>query len=388
MSKNKPVVTFVLFYVISYIAYSFTVTQQVSFLTDLGYNTSERSLILAFMAAVVILFQILLGYLSDRYATVKRFVLLGLAGYAISAFFNYNMVSRNLLLHLLLFGLTGGFYMTCYDSSDTWLMETGKDTSRYYSLIRGMGSVGWAIGSLITAAIISRFQYGGIGYATLLCVGILLLLSNSIPDAIKNKNSASKLNLGNIREIFASKKYTLTLLVFFLIFCINALNTVTIVDKMNNLGATNGDLGMKWAIQAVVELPVFFGGVWLSKYLSMYLMAAIAAVFYVIEFFLFFIVQDVGVLVWLSLFQMITFPLMLLSAKNLFFDLSPAHLKSTGQMVAFSVANGLTALLIPLYHSLITTRFGVDITLLSGVFFGIAALVLLPFAAKSKERNV
>lgn len=390
MKKQRAILLTSGYYLISFAAYAFGNTQHIPYLTQLGYSPLERSIILSGIAVVGIFLQLFIGFLSDKYRTVKRFVLVGLLLYGVFAFFFYTLEEKVFLYHLLLMALSGGFYILSLDLSDSWTLESEKNVRESYSFIRAFGSIGWALGSFLLAHVIRIWGYSGVGASILLTCIIAIILAFFLKDATKQQlktQSQTGIQIQDIKRLLSNKKYMFSILVFFLLFSINVISSYAVVDKMLLLGASNQEVGLRWTIQALIEMPIFFFGSYLLTKLKPYKLILIAGVAFIIQFTLFAITNSVSVMIALASMQLFTYPVLLLSAKTLIYDLSNEGLKTTGQMFAFSILNGFSMLVIPIICGIITTTFHVNITILFGVCLGIAALCLLPILIKLPEQK-
>jgi hypothetical protein len=74
-----------------------------------------------------------------------------------------------------------------------------------------------------------------------------------------------------------------------------------------------------------------------------------------------------------ALLQAVTFPILMVASKQLIFRESPTHLRSSGQLFALSIYNGIGASLIPLITTFLINRGGIDFALMA-----LAAMMVIP----------
>ena len=89
MEEKKQKYLYIFLYVFTYIAFSFAMTQFTPFLSKLGYNSMERGILLSSFAVMTIILQMVFGFLSDKYKTVKKFMALILLIYGSVAYLFY-----------------------------------------------------------------------------------------------------------------------------------------------------------------------------------------------------------------------------------------------------------------------------------------------------------
>ena len=76
-----------------------------------------------------------------------------------------------------------------------------------------------------------------------------------------------------------------------------------------------------------------------------------------------------------ALLQAFTFPILMVASKQLIFRESPTHLRSSGQLFAMSIYNGIGASVIPLITTFLIERGGIDFALMA-----LAGMMVIPLA--------
>ena len=85
---------------ILFVAISLFHTQLLPFLKKVGYNATQRNMIMACNALCSILFQVLFGYLCDRYKSMKKFFILSYAILLGFGIWMFSIHENHLLLHI------------------------------------------------------------------------------------------------------------------------------------------------------------------------------------------------------------------------------------------------------------------------------------------------
>ena len=151
MSKNIKRFSISIFVIFS--SYSLVITQAVPFLTDLGYSPSQRGLVLSFVGIISIVGQILMGFLSDRFGTIKKFFIYLTILMALLVGLSFLVETKNFMYHFLILGMAMGLTKILVNLYETWIMEV--DSMRDdFGFIRGFGSIGWALASLASGYLI------------------------------------------------------------------------------------------------------------------------------------------------------------------------------------------------------------------------------------------
>lgn len=152
------------------------------------------------------------------------------------------------------------------------------------------------------------------------------------------------------------------------------------------LGATNAQIGYKWTISGLVEIPVYIYGSFFVRKFGHYKLLCISAFTVTIQFILFGLSNSVLMMVMLSAFQIVTGPMMMLASRILIFEFSSDKLKSTGLLLALSVYAGLSALLMPSIGGAITNYFNVNTTIfIVSIISGLGFLLSLVLKRMGKS---
>lgn len=368
---------FISMYILSYIGFSFVMTNFTPFLSQLGYDTAQRGILLSSYAITTILFQFLFGILSDRYQTIKKIVILSLVGYALVSCLLFQQHEQALILHMLMIALSGGLVNTCCGLYDTWVLSSSQKTSEWLSFIKAFGSIGWAIGSLLSSYIVIRFSYAGIGYTVCILL-ILLLLNIHFLGDITTVVNKKKISLQDVLLLCKDKTYCLMLLILFLMYAVVIANNCTVIDKMIALGASNAQISLKWSMQSILEIPTYMIGTILLRKFQPVSLLKVSAIGISIQFLCFSFSQSITMMIVMSMFQVLSTPLILIASKTMIFKLSEPHMRGTSQLVALSIFTGISSLVVPVVSGFLCLYIGIDMTLLCAASLSLLALVLLP----------
>lgn len=367
MKRKFSVLMFVMFF-----SHALLFTQIIPFLTSVGYTALERSYIIAAHSAFSMGGQILFGYLSDRYGTIKKFVIF-LTGVILGAgLLAYNFQELNFIYHFIMMAMVAGSTRIVANLFESWLLELDS-MHQDFSYLRSFGSLGWAIASLVSGFMALRLGYGSLGiFAALLSI-VVIYVAASTEDVAKL--SVEKLKIRDLKKLFKNKRYVLLVVVFFFSYLIYTIDGITITDYIFHLNGTSEDVGIKWFVQALAEIPVLFLGTYILSNFKIKNLFKISLFILMARFILTGLSTSVWQVIAIASLQAFTFPIMLIAQKHMIFKEVPKELMSSGQMVAASLTNGFSAILAPLLSGFLSTF--LDISL---VLYVVGLLLFIPIA--------
>jgi oligosaccharide:H+ symporter len=372
--NNRLTIRFMAVFLIAYLGFTLPYTQIIPYLNHVGYSASQRGIILAGMSLVGIFGQFLFGFLSDKYRTVKKFYYATMVALVVVSGLVYAVSGNLIYYHLITVALTGGLFQIVVSLLDAWVLEINPYLVLHYGKIRAFGALGWAIGAPITAWIVNTMGYDKLGWGYLIITLLTFAISWTLKDAIKIVHSEG-IHLNDVKKLLRRKEYLVLVAILFMINVISSADMYTVIDKMIFLGATNAQVSMKWSLQAILELPLFFFGARLLVRFGGKKLLLFATAMYFIRFLGYAWASTPALLIAFSGFQLVTFPLINVSSKVLIAGESPDHLRSTGLLFATSLSFSFASFIVPLTFGFLVERFGSDATLI-----GIAISAVIPFA--------
>ncbi len=376
MNNIAPNKYFRLFYFISYLSFAFVMTNYTPFLSGLGYDEMQRGILLSSYAITTILFQVIFGVISDIKQSVKRIIIISIGLYTLTACLLYNQTEKLLGLHILLIALSGGLLNANCGMFDTWVINISEEYKKSLSFIKAFGSIGWALGSVGASYIISIISYKGMALA-LLALSVLMFFNMKILPDIDKVEKKKKVSLGEILKIFSNKKYTLLVFILLLMYSVVVANNCTVVDKLIKLGASRGEISLKWFTQSLVEIPTYIMGGIILKRFNSYNILKISCLAITIQFILFSICNNVRDMIILNIFQLFSTPLILISSKKIIDEISDKNIKGSSQLIAMSIFTGLSSMIVPAIAGTLTMKVGIDLTLLLEGLLGVIAFALI-----------
>lgn len=356
----------------------------IPYLTMLGFAPATRSLMFTIGSLIAMLFQPIIGYLCDKFKTIKKFAFIVSIIYSIVTAIIYLTTKADIFMHFALTGLAIATFRISCGMLDNWIIESGEDFVKNFGLMRAFGSIGWAFASSVTASLIDKHNYQVLVYviaASCVVVSIVELLCS---DAVKEKENS--LRASDIKSLFKNNRYVLLIVILFGIFTMQSALDITIVDKFAFINASEKEINYYWTLTAILEMPLFFLGAKLKTKFKESTLLLVAAVIYSLRFFMYSAANDVATMLIISTLQALSFPVIHLVCTSMINKQCPDNLKSTGQQVALALYSSLSALVSPMLAGILEQYFDINFALLVIGFIGIASVVLI-LLYRGKEKS-
>lgn len=354
---------FLAFFVFSYVS-----TQLIPFLKEHAFSLEQRGIVLALVAVIATIGQIVFGLLCDRYHQMKRFLLIGYLILVMSALAMV-LSSGDLFAYLLLVcAMVGGFAKIMQGLTETYLFQLDQQN---YPKLRAAGALGFTVGAIAAGQIVSLTSFPMLAIGLLIVSVLWLFFFRKLQDV----RIASNYSLKEIKKLFRNRRYLAFVFVFFMIYLIGNGDQYIVVDKMVALKASHDVIAIKWAVQSIMEVPLLLGANRLLKKVNAYTLLLVAVVMYGIKFFLYGFAQDPYFIIGITFLQVVTLPIVALVSKLIIENICESSLRSSAQLFALAIFVGLSGLLTPLISSALIDWLGYDLTL-----YVFAAANLAPFA--------
>lgn len=332
-------------YLFNYFAFATLSVNMIPFLKQLGFSSTQRGLLFAISAVFGIVLQFVIGYVCDKYKILKLVYITFEIIMLISCFFFY-MIGHTFFYYLIILCLVNGIYKILYNLSDSWILES--DNPMIFGRCRAWGAIGFTTGSLVSTFFIRNIGYENVSFFVLFggIVASICVLKLSEP---KKGTGLSKLNINDFKQLFSNKLYIWLIVLFLLINLSATADQYTTVDKLLSLEATEVQIGLKWAIQSISEVPIFILGERILKKHNAWTILIMGISLYIIKFILYGWVSSINGVLIVTTMQVITYPLITLSSRIMIADIcKESNLKTSTQLIASGIYLGLSALFSPL----------------------------------------
>ena len=359
---------------LSYFSYFLPYTLMIPWLTSLGFSQVQRSWMFAASALAAMIGQILSGFLCDRWKTLRKPYLFTLIGLVVCGWRLY--ASNSYEGPLLWAGLFGAVFRVNMGILDSWALESDPSGNLRYGVIRGYGALGSILGSVCASIISVRLGIQDIAGFVLLAGSLTLVfaLRQSEGKGLKTKQN---FQWSDVKALLKLKGYWRMILILWVIHFMSNADILTVIDKMTALGANSQLISIKWILQSLCELPLFLISSWLLKRWSARRLLQFSLAMYCLRLGLTSFASTPEMIVFISGLQLVTFPLLQISAKILIDRQVPVSLRATGQQLALGIYSGCSMMLAPLVFGGLTTVCSYDATLMITGLLGIIPALLL-----------
>ena len=263
-----------------FICIAFFNTQLIPFLKDVGYDASQRGIILAVNALFSIGLQVLFGFLCDRYKTMKKFFYVAYAFFLIFGVLMFMWTKEQFFLHLFITSMMASMVKVLTALIETWMLYLDQSE---YGKYRAIGALGLCLGSPIIGMVIDKFSYIGVVFACVAASILTILLAFKCAEVEYNE----QIDFKKMLQLFKNKKYLYMVLIYFLIYMVGTADQYVVIDKMMKLKAGATLIGIKWAVQSFMEIPFFLYAAKLLKKYSPYVLLGMGIIMYGIKFILY-----------------------------------------------------------------------------------------------------
>ncbi|MDC3416915.1 MFS transporter [Aquibacillus salsiterrae] len=309
-------------------------------LQNRGLTGTEIGWVLAIGPLASIISQPTWGYMSDKYQTVKKILIICVIGLLITSAIFLHMSTLPLLL---VFGALFYFFVAPIGAlGDSLSQRRADELGISFGTIRMWGSIGFATSSLVVGEILSAIGVDFL-FWPYLALGILaLIVCFNLTDV---KVSTNKLQLSDVNQLFKNRPFTIFLLLVMLITITHRANDSFIGIYISQLGGSERLIGISWFVGVASEALVFaFAGLWFRKFHPLIFIIA-AGLLYSIRWFLFAAIDHPAYIVGLQFLHGLTFGVFYLTAFQYVTRLIPKILQSTGHLVFVTVFFGISGII-------------------------------------------
>jgi MFS family permease len=353
----------------------------VTTLIDYGWSASAATWAMTAMAIIVMLVQPICGYISDKYLSDKKLSVLLLALAVICyLLLPFSLASGSKPIVLInMIGITiSGTQVNAL--LDAWIVGLKQEyQSINYGLIRGTGSLAYALSAQIAGAITTAFGHNarlwlGSGF---FIIAVLVALSFRSAKRISQAGGAEKTirQLGGreaFKLIFSSKQYCLLLGVSFSLLLNCSAMTTLIQLLIRDFGGTTAQIGTATAVMAASEVPLMFMMAFITKKVGFKKLLVFCSAAYAVRMFITASVGTVNGLIYVQLLQGFTYAVLVPVSMNYLSIILDERVRSTAITTYTAITMSLTGILGNLITSaLLATGFSAQSAL---IVFAISAL--------------
>ncbi|MGL9740969.1 hypothetical protein IGK23_000431 [Enterococcus sp. DIV1368c] len=358
--KNK----FQLVYFFQYALMATLMTQIVPFLTEQGYDAVQRGWFLASYSVTTMIFQIFIGYYSDRSKQIKKVAMVVSVLFVCFVITFYMLGKDILLMHLIVLAIAGGLSNTGATVLDNWVLSESEMRNNLAS-IKAIGSLGWSVMSVCIPVFIFNNNYQWLLVPFLFFLISYLYIAKTVPqtphDTKEPKEQKNEgFNLSDMYQLCKNGEFLCYTFLFFLLYLTIVANNTIVIDKLLLMDSGNTFVGLKWAIQAFCEIPAYLllnhsVTKWKNERLIF-----ISGFFLVLQFLIYATSRTPLVLLAASFLQFFTVPAFTIGSRMIISEITPINIFSSGQLLSISVYMGLSSFISPLLGGVLAQQLSLN----------------------------
>ncbi|GIO28026.1 MFS transporter [Ornithinibacillus bavariensis] len=305
-----------------------------------GLNGTEIGWVLAIGPLASIFAQPFFGYLSDKFKSVKKILLICVMGLLIFSTIFFQM---NSLISIMIVGAMFYFFTSPIGGlGDSLSQRRANEIGVSFGTIRMWGSIGFATSSLIIGEILSKYGVQYMIWPYLLFGFIAMLVVFRLQDV---KVESDPVRLKDVGVLIKNKPFLFFLIAIVFLSLAHRTNDSYIGLYITELGGSEALVGLGWFVGVASEALVFaLAGFWFRK-LHPLVFIMIAGVLYSLRWFIYGFADNPMFVISLQFLHGITFGIFYLAALDYVTRLIPKLLQSTGHLVYYAVFFGISGII-------------------------------------------
>jgi PPP family 3-phenylpropionic acid transporter len=306
---------------------------------DHGLTATKIGWLMAIGPFTALFAQPFWGYMSDKYKTVKRMVIICLVGMVASSVLLFQM--NSFLPLLFVCGLFFSFMSPIGALGDSLAQKTSSVSGTAFGRIRMWGSIGFAATSLIGGALLSRVGLDYLLYLFLVYALLTFVVVRNVSDV---NASAKPIHLKAAVNVICQPRFMWFLFLVMFVAITHRTNDIFAGLYIKELGGSESLIGLAWFVAVAAEATVFLLSPYWMRFFNEMTYLIIAAAVYALRWLLFAAAQTPTHIIWLQSIHGITFGVFYLCAFQFVTKLIPDEYRATGQLVFLSAFFGLSGI--------------------------------------------
>ena len=366
----------------------------VTTLIDYGWSDGAATGAMTIMSVIIMLTQPICGYISDNYLSEKKLSVVLLALAVVCFFllpFSLESGSRPLVLvNMIGITVTGTQVSGLLDAWIVGLKQEYKSIN--YGLIRGTGSLAFALSAQITGVVTVAF-----GHRTRLWLGGgCLILAVFAAMTFRAPRRTGQTDKGDIltpqlsgREalklIFSSNQYCLLLGVSFFLLLSNVAMITLLQLLIRDFGGTTAQVGTASALMAGSEVPMMFLMAYAMKKIGHQKLLLFSSVVYMLRMFAIALIGTVDGLIYVQFLQGFTYAVLVPVSMSYLSQIVDERVRTTAVTTYVAITSSLSGILGNLITSaLLSAGFSAQSLLIVFAFSTLIGFILTLYGAVRK----
>jgi MFS transporter, PPP family, 3-phenylpropionic acid transporter len=339
MNRNKEIWLAYLFMFVVFMPGAITAAFFPLYYKDIGYSNELYALQISLSPVVAIFSSYFWGYVSDKYQKLKVFMLvMAIAQILIISMLELFAQPIVIMITMLVFV----FFQTGFGMlTETMNMFQVRALGAVFANIRGWGAAGYAFSSIIGGWIIKGMgSYDLIPWLVVfmyvLCLIMVICMVDPRKAEVQQLNTMKKarksFNWRGILPYVRTSRFFLYMLALSVMVMALGVNDYYYSYLVIELGGTESDIGLGWAIPAIIEIGIFW---WLGRnpIKRPLLMFITAGILYGIRAMLIVLTMDSGVMMAAQMITGVATALFLVAITEYAMILIPDEYRATGQAI-------------------------------------------------------
>jgi len=301
------------------------------YLMGKGFEAGRIGSVMAVGALVSIVAQPFWGYISDRRKTVKRILILLLAGTLLSSAGLFAM--EELLLIIAMYACYTFFSSPTGPLSEALCISHAQEHRKEFGRMRVWGEIGVGVSTLAVGYIIKAV---GIDKLWIIFLAIGSLAFAAAIGLRESKVTPAPVDLKALGRLFTQPRLLWLLLIVLVVGIPHRMNDTMLSLHLKELGAPESVIGIAWFAGTMSTIPAMLLLGRLLGRLNAIGVMTIAAAVYAVRWFIYGATDSTAVLIAAQVLHGATFPLFFLGTIHYMTTIVPAELRATGQS-AFAV---------------------------------------------------
>ncbi|OLS37625.1 MFS transporter [Alkalihalophilus pseudofirmus] len=348
-----------------------------------GLSGNEVGMLMAIGPFATIIAQPFWGFMSDKYKTIKRMIVISAIGVVIAAagFMLMGQFYGYLIMMFVLFLFLSP--LTALGDSLSQKTATLKGVS--FGRIRMWGSLGFATTSLLTGYVLTTIGVERVMIPMIIMAVLALVMALTIEDV---KGTNKPVTIISALKIGLNKKLMFFLLCVVFISITHRANDSYLGLYIVDLGGAESLIGWAWFVGVSAEALVFATSpLWFRKFNPLSFIV-IAGFIYSIRWVLMGMITSPWMVLPLQLTHGISFGMFYIAAFQYVNKLIPEHLQATGHVLFITTFFGLSGIFGSLFGGWMIDGFGLKalyFCLGGSALIGVAGLMI--FNQKTKVNS-
>ena len=310
----------------------------IPFLNNKGFDPIMTGSLIGFFTMFSVGSQFLTGYFCDRYKTIKKILIFLIITTTVSGvfsiFFNIGII---FYISFFILGFSSASLASLVDS---FVLESEENIKSKFGKLRSFASIGWASGVLMSGIIVSNFGYNFVAIISTITLSISIFLISRLNDV--KKDCCDKISL---KPLIININYDFILLTL-LIICISFRCHYQLIPySINYLGGDTFHVGLYYFISSISEIIMLMLTMSIMHKISPDKLLIITPIALFIQLVTIYFANNLIFIFISASLQVFTYPIIIMVGRIIVDRVSPTHLRTTSQLIAFAVYNSFAMII-------------------------------------------